>query len=64
MTTEKTTEIIKYDVPFEVSKEQYSFLMNNFQGIVAGREQEEKYYIKVWLIQYAKQIENFLKIKK
>ena len=62
MTTEQTIKI-EYNVPFEVSKEQYSFLMNNFQGIVAGSEQEGKYYIKVWLMKYKGHIINFLKKK-
>lgn len=54
---------IEYDTPFEVTKEQYNTLMNNFQGVVAGRESEGKYYIKAWLMQYASAISQFLNKK-
>jgi hypothetical protein len=30
--------------------------MNKFAGIVAGREEEGKYYIKVWLMKYSKMV--------
>ncbi len=44
---------IKYDTPIEVTKKQYERLMEQFAGAVAGREWEGKYFIKVWLMQYA-----------
>jgi len=44
---------IQYDTPIEVTKDQYNTLMHKFSGVVAGREEEGKYYIKVWLMQYA-----------
>ena len=31
---------IKYDVPFEVTKDKYEELMSKCAGIVAGREEE------------------------
>ncbi len=52
--------IIKYDTPIEVTKSQYNTLMNKFAGIVAGREEEGKYYIKVWLMKYAPVIHSFI----
>lgn len=55
---------IEYDTETEVSKEQYQYLIKNFAGVVAHRESEGKFYIKVWLMQYAKSIENFLNSKK
>lgn len=59
-----TEEIkIEYDKDIEVNESQYRFLMNNFQGIICGREENEKYYIKVWLMKYANHIANFLKKK-
>lgn len=55
---------IEYDVPFEVTKEQFNFLMNNFQMVVAGQTPEDnpegKYMIKVWLMKYIKLIEFYL----
>ncbi len=60
---EKTGIIIKYDTPIEVTKSQYNTLMNKFSGVVCGLEDNGKYYIKVWLMQYAHLIENFLQSK-
>ena len=55
---------IDYNVPFEVTQSQYNDLMKHFAGIVAGREEEGKYYIKVWITAYNSSIINFLKNKK
>lgn len=52
---------IKYDTPIEVTKEQYNVLVKDMAGVVAHREENGKYYIKVLLMQYAKVIEDFLK---
>ena len=53
------TDII-YDVPFEVTKKQYNALMSGCEGIVAGREENGKYDIKVWLTKYNNHIINIL----
>lgn len=55
---------IEYDTETEVSKEQYQYLIKNFAGAVAHRESEGNFFIKVWLMQYAKSIEDFLNSKK
>lgn len=50
---------IKYDTPFEVTKQQYNRLMTHCEGVVAGREENGKYYIKVWLmnhVNYVRQV--------
>lgn len=52
---------IEYDQQFEVTKEEYKFLMDKFAGIVAGREEGEKFYCKVLLFKYAKHVEIALK---
>ncbi len=52
-------EII-YDKPFEVTEKQYNGLMNVFSGCVAGRTESGKFYIKVWLTRYSKEISQFL----
>lgn len=49
---------VKYDIPFEVSREQYKVFMTQLAGIVAGREQNGKYYIKVWMPKLFNQIIN------
>ena len=42
---------IEYDTETEVSKEQYQYLIKNFAGVVAHRESEGKFYIKVLITQ-------------
>ena len=51
---------IKYDVPIEVTKSQYEILMNDCSGIVAGRIEDGKYYIKVWLMRYKDMVTKIL----
>lgn len=54
---------MKYDSPFEVTSEQYKNLMNQFAGIVAGKEEDGKYYIKVWFTKYIPMIEKVLELR-
>lgn len=58
-TTVEVKSGIEYNVPFEVTQTQYNILMNHFAGVVAGREEEGKYYIKVWYEKYIPVITNF-----
>ncbi len=51
---------ITYDTPIEVTKGQYNACMSLLQGVVAGKEAEGKYYIKVWLTQYNSVVEDIL----
>lgn len=51
---------IDYDKPIEVTEKQYHYLMGNFGGIVAGRKENNKFFIKVWLMKYAPLIEDYL----
>ena len=43
---------IKYDTQIEVSKQQYDKLIVDCTGIIAHREQNGKYFIKVWYMKY------------
>ena len=43
---------IKYDVPIEVTKTQYEYIMRQFSQLVAGRIEGGKYYIKLWGMKY------------
>ena len=52
---------IKYNIPIEVSQTQYNRLMNECDGIVAGRKEDGKYYIKVWLMKYVNYVKDILK---
>ena len=51
---------IGYDIPITVTEKQYRHLMKEFGGTVAGREENGKYYIKVWLMCYAEQVQRVL----
>lgn len=52
---------IKYDTPIEVSEKAYHIFRTQFAGIVAHREENKKYFIKVWLMEYKGAIANVLK---
>jgi hypothetical protein len=54
---------LKYDTQFEVSKEEYDRLMTECAGIVAGREEDGKFYCKILLMPYIKEVRKCLKIK-
>ena len=52
---------IEYDKQIEVTKPQYDILVHSFGGVIAHREESGRYYIKVWVMQFAKHIESVLK---
>lgn len=51
---------IKYDEPFEVNKTQYDKIMYHLAGVVAGREEDGKYFIKLWVTKYKNIIEQII----
>ena len=51
---------IKYDRPIEVSAQQHAYLSRTYAGTIAHRTEGERYYIKVWIMRYAKDIKTFL----
>ena len=51
---------IKYNTPIVVTKEQYNRLLNDFAGIVAGREENGIFYIKVFIMKYNEYIKQIL----
>ena len=52
--------IIEYNKPIEVTEKQYHAFVYLFKGIIAHRVVNDKYYIKVWLTKYSRQILNIL----
>lgn len=52
---------IKYNTPIEVSKEKYDLLMDKASGIVAGRVENGKHYVKVMIMKYSNYVLNLLK---
>ncbi len=53
---------IKYDTPIEVTEVQYYKLMLALPGIVAGRVEEGKHYIKCWLMKHKLFVEKNLNL--
>lgn len=51
---------ILYNKPIEVTQTQYYEAMNNLQGVVAGRSENGRYYIKCWLMRYEPHIKTLL----
>ena len=52
--------MIEYDKPIEVTQNQYNKALNYFAGIVAGRIEKGKFYIKLWIPKYKSYLEDFL----
>lgn len=52
---------IKYDTPIEVTEKQYKRLMNECSGIVAGRQEGGRFYIKVWAMRYVNYVRRIIK---
>lgn len=55
---------VMYDTPIEVPKHKYDQLMKFYAGIVAGQKDKDKYYIKVFVMKYAKDIERIINSNK
>ncbi len=53
---------IKYDTSIEVTEIQYSRLMVALPGIVAGRVEKGKYYIKCWMMRHKLLVEQNLNL--
>lgn len=49
-----------YNQPFEASQALYDKLRIRFKGIIAYRVENGKYYIKLWGIDYRKELEKFI----
>lgn len=41
---------LKYDTPIEVTENQYRRIMSELKGVCAGRIENGKHYIKLWLM--------------
>lgn len=54
---------IKYNIPIEVDKKHYNMLMTQLSGIVAGREENGKYFVKVLIMKYAEHVKQILNTK-
>lgn len=54
--------MVKYNKQIEVNRQQYAAITTRLSGIVAHRFDAEtkKFYIKVWFMKYASQIQSLL----
>jgi hypothetical protein len=51
---------IKYDTPIEVTHKQYGFLVTHYSGKIAHRQENGRYFIKLWYMPAAKEINEIL----
>lgn len=53
---------VKYDVPIEVSQDNYNKIVRNYSGRIAHRTEDGKYFIKVWDMSCAREISRLVKL--
>ena len=54
---------LEYNIPIEVSEKQYRKVMSEGAGICAGREDNGKFYIKLWMSAYKDMVLKLLNIQ-
>ena len=47
---------------YEVTNTQLNYLKYKYSGVIAYREEDNKYYVRVWWPGYTKEIEQYLNI--
>lgn len=48
---------VEYNKSIEVTQSQYSRIMTELKGVCAGKVENGKYYIKVWIMSWRKNVE-------
>ncbi len=48
---------IEYNKPIEVTQKQYGRIMTELKGVCAGKFEDGKYYIKVWLMSWKQNVQ-------
>jgi hypothetical protein len=48
---------VKFNTPLEVSPKQYGRIMTELKGVCAGKVENGKYFIKIWLMSWKKNVE-------
>jgi hypothetical protein len=51
---------IKFNKPIEVSAKQYAKIMTQLKGVCAGKIENEKYFIKIWLMSWINDVKSIL----
>lgn len=52
---------LKYNTAVEVSIKNFGYLKYKYSGILAFKYRSGKFFIKLWIMSYKKEIETFLK---
>ena len=55
---------VDYDKPIEVSQKQYARIMTELKGVCAGKIENGKYFIKLWLISWRSNVKWILETEK
>lgn len=55
---------IQYNKPIEVSQKQYGRIMTELKGVCAGKVENGKYYIKVWIMSWKPNVQWILETEK
>lgn len=55
---------IQYNKPIEVSQKQYGRIMTELKGVCAGKVENGKYYIKVWIMSWKSNVQWILETEK
>ena len=48
---------IKYNKPIEDSQKQYGRIMTELKGVCAGKVENGKYYIKIWIMSWKQNVQ-------
>ncbi len=51
---------IEYNKPIEVTQKQYGRIMTELKGVCAGKVENGRYYIKVWIMSWKKNVQLIL----
>ena len=51
---------IRFNKPIEVSAKQYSRIMTQLKGVCVGKIEDGKYFIKIWLMSWSKEVKTIL----
>lgn len=51
---------LQYDIPVEVTQKQYYAIRRDYAGVCPHREENGKYYIKLWYMSYKDRVQNCL----
>jgi len=54
---------IRLNMPIEVSERQYRRIMTELKGVCAGRIENEKYFIKIWLMSWRENVQCILEVE-